>query len=540
MRWIFLLILGVSVNSAAHSNTIEIHRNEPFWYVYMPFEGYHKQYKNFEPEFIQELEKQKLYDHLIGEPFNLYFSENDWAIGCRIQENINIQKPLIKGHYKNTRVASSIYTGTDNNISLYLQVTSNNIYKKYYYWDGPLIIKDLSNKDESQKLLLQIPLTKDYYRLFIKPYGIVRVVIIFLCLLFTIFLLTYKKGRILSNRIFGILTLTCVLRDCCSFLWILNINQNWPHLYDFTISLNFLTGPLLLFYTWSVVKEKFTLRKIHLFHLVPLLIVAVVYFIIYQMYDTETKLRMLNNGFRNSEFFTIIHAAHRIQLILYLLASVLIIYRYRFTEKHLHQNTEKNLVSTVRLLMTGLLILVVFGIIREIIPAPGQYHYVLKGIGILFNLVLISVLLIRCLRYPDIFSYSGKNGNGQKYHKSPLTAEHKKYYLGKLITYMKESKSYLSSAINLPGLSKEISIPSRYISQVLNEELGMSFYDFINKYRIEEAKTLLLDPENNTSSIIDIAYDCGFNSKSVFNAAFKKYTGRTPSEYRMENHISVR
>ena len=102
---------------------------------------------------------------------------------------------------------------------------------------------------------------------------------------------------------------------------------------------------------------------------------------------------------------------------------------------------------------------------------------------------------------------------------------------------MNTGKPFLSSTINLPDFAKEISIPSRYISQVLNEELGMSFYDLINTYRIEEAKNLLSDPEYGDSSIIDIAYDCGFNSKSVFNAAFKKYTGTTPSEFRLGRQL---
>jgi AraC-like DNA-binding protein len=122
--------------------------------------------------------------------------------------------------------------------------------------------------------------------------------------------------------------------------------------------------------------------------------------------------------------------------------------------------------------------------------------------------------------------------NGKKYEKSPLNEEHKQYYLKKLLQYMKDKKPYLSSDINLSTLANDIAMPSRYLSQLINEKLKFSFYDFINKYRILETTKRLADPANSNLSIIDIAYDCGFNSKSVFNSAFKKYTGMTPKEYR--------
>ncbi|MBN1272090.1 MAG: AraC family transcriptional regulator [Candidatus Aminicenantes bacterium] len=62
--------------------------------------------------------------------------------------------------------------------------------------------------------------------------------------------------------------------------------------------------------------------------------------------------------------------------------------------------------------------------------------------------------------------------------------------------------------------------------------LGVNFFDFVNKYRVEEAKKLFLDVSNNSRSILEQLFDAGFNSKSVFNRVFKKYTGMTPSEFK--------
>jgi AraC-like DNA-binding protein len=73
---------------------------------------------------------------------------------------------------------------------------------------------------------------------------------------------------------------------------------------------------------------------------------------------------------------------------------------------------------------------------------------------------------------------------------------------------------------------------------VLNIGLGMNFYDFINEYRIEEVKEQLLNPKNNILTNVAVAYDSGFNSKSTFNALFKKYVKMTPKDYKKQFAIS--
>ena len=75
----------------------------------------------------------------------------------------------------------------------------------------------------------------------------------------------------------------------------------------------------------------------------------------------------------------------------------------------------------------------------------------------------------------------------------------------------------------------------KVLSQVINESLHQSFFDFVNRYRIEEAKQQLTHPEDEAITILEILYNSGFNSKSSFNTLFKKYTGLTPTEFR-KNH----
>jgi AraC-like DNA-binding protein len=77
-------------------------------------------------------------------------------------------------------------------------------------------------------------------------------------------------------------------------------------------------------------------------------------------------------------------------------------------------------------------------------------------------------------------------------------------------------------------------IPRHHITEVLNEKYGRNFFSFVNEYRIREALSRMNDPKYQHYTLLAIAYDAGFNSKSTFNSFFKAYTGKTPSAYRKE------
>jgi YesN/AraC family two-component response regulator len=97
---------------------------------------------------------------------------------------------------------------------------------------------------------------------------------------------------------------------------------------------------------------------------------------------------------------------------------------------------------------------------------------------------------------------------------------------------METEKPFTYSSLKLNQLAKMIGTTPNYLSQVINEERDQNFYNFVNGYRIEEAKRMIQDPANEQVTLLSIAYDVGFNSKSAFNTAFKKYTGTTPSQFR--------
>ena len=101
--------------------------------------------------------------------------------------------------------------------------------------------------------------------------------------------------------------------------------------------------------------------------------------------------------------------------------------------------------------------------------------------------------------------------------------------LSRLGEIIEEEGGYRDPDISLQSLSTQLGIPNHQLSKILNESLGMNFRGYINRYRLEEAKRLLV--EKSGMSILDIAYAVGFNSKSAFNSAFVKEMGLSPSAY---------
>jgi AraC-like DNA-binding protein len=128
----------------------------------------------------------------------------------------------------------------------------------------------------------------------------------------------------------------------------------------------------------------------------------------------------------------------------------------------------------------------------------------------------------------------------QKYAGSSLTSESKSQIMAQIEAYMETKQPYLDPEFTLENMAKELSVLRTHISQVINEAHKMNFREFINMYRIKESMRLLAEAnQENGLNINQIYYESGFNSKSVFNTAFKKQTNLTPSEYRKKHTSSL-
>jgi AraC-like DNA-binding protein len=105
-------------------------------------------------------------------------------------------------------------------------------------------------------------------------------------------------------------------------------------------------------------------------------------------------------------------------------------------------------------------------------------------------------------------------------------------YLSNLESFVKLEKPYLNSDLTLGDLAKLLDMPKHHLTETLNRKLQKNFYSYVNECRITEFKALLQDPQNSMQTIMSLAYQVGFNSKSAFNTFFKKSTQMTPTQFR--------
>jgi AraC-like DNA-binding protein len=118
-----------------------------------------------------------------------------------------------------------------------------------------------------------------------------------------------------------------------------------------------------------------------------------------------------------------------------------------------------------------------------------------------------------------------------KYARSGLEAGQLGSLFGQLRRHMEAGQAYRDPALSLSALAKQLGLPTHHVSQVINQEGGQTFFDFINQYRVQAVVRALQAREHRQKTLLGIALESGFNSKASFNRAFKKFSGLTPQAY---------
>ena len=305
---------------------------------------------------------------------------------------------------------------------------------------------------------------------------------------------------------------------------------------DFDLSINLKTlffliptfpliGPLLYLYIKSISTRDFQFRIKHLLHLVPFLLV-----LIFDLVNRDNfPLSSSNRKFYITNCLVI--SAILIQFLIYIIISFSYARRLlmrSLIEKYPKENLNPYSVRNIVIIISFLWLI-----------------YVLYCMQTYF-LIYLRTLIIEAVYY-SLFSYwilyyelrgqkiTATNNFITRYKSSGLTIEDAIRYKSILLDYMRRNELYKDHSISLGKLAKILSMTPHALSQVINEQLSSNFNDFINSYRVEEAKKMLMDPERKNFTIASIAYDSGFNTLSAFNVAFKKFTGVTPSQFRLKD-----
>ncbi len=182
-----------------------------------------------------------------------------------------------------------------------------------------------------------------------------------------------------------------------------------------------------------------------------------------------------------------------------------------------------------------IVILFVFSFINDILTIVGlpelpffsdQYFnsYLLLVVAFLFYFVAFKLFKDAKEILPKI--------DVSKYKNSKLNKETIVNYKTDLISSMEIDKLYLNGKLSIQDVSEKLNIPRQYISEVLNEYMNTNFQDFINEYRVEEFIKRLKNDQNSQFTLLGIATEVGFSSKSSFNATFKKFKGVTPTQFK--------
>ena len=132
----------------------------------------------------------------------------------------------------------------------------------------------------------------------------------------------------------------------------------------------------------------------------------------------------------------------------------------------------------------------------------------------------------------NLVSQTSRHVQQNKYAKSGLNSEQLCEYKTRLDQIMLSQQAYLRPDLTLPKLAEAVDCSVNHLSQVINSGFGMSFFDYLNQYRIGHARKLLARIDDRNNAILNVAFSVGFNSNSAFYAAFKKCVGQTPAQYR--------
>lgn len=251
--------------------------------------------------------------------------------------------------------------------------------------------------------------------------------------------------------------------------------------------------------------------------------------------ETIPRARLINLG------FTIFMSGTVVQLALYLLFSIRRLLQHARNIRNEFSDIDRINLAWLRHLLAGLSCILVLYLADQFFPD-------LMGVNVLGELItVVAVVLIYMIGYlgmrqPAVLTqfrnqHSDEEGDSpheskEKYLRSGLDRESSLAFLKELTAYMESSAPYLEGDLVLPDLADRLGISSNYLSQIINEQLNVNFYDFVNGYRVREAKRLIGDARDQKLNILDIALESGFNSKSAFYAAFKKVTSMTPTQYR--------
>jgi AraC-like DNA-binding protein len=368
------------------------------------------------------------------------------------------------------------------------------------------------------------------------------------------------KNNILSNRLLGTLTLLWAVVFIVFALQNYGLYRYFPHLLMTFFHLLLAWFPLLYLSVKYLLESHKKFNRRDLLHFLPMLFNIFLYSGFY-VRSAEQKIEIVNT---NEGFFHIATVISEemlsIQGIVYTVISLILIQQYKKNIINFQSNINERVLTGYRTGIVLALIAWIIGIVGTHLErfdiSPGIDLFMLVYLTFV---IIIYVLSILAIKSPEVFKLSDKAlkpftdnkvspkpvGRKTTQVKKPRGStvldeidDHNVRLNNRLLSYMAADKPYLNPDLSLQEMAEQLEVTRHQLSAVINQMQGMNFYEFINKYRVQEVKDLMNDPKNISRRNYDLAFDAGFNSRASFYRIFRQYTGQTPSEYRLELELS--
>jgi len=353
--------------------------------------------------------------------------------------------------------------------------------------------------------------------------------------LFLISLIAYRGSRNpLASRLIIIMLLIMILTHLGYLVIRTDLRYDVPQFFGIPMGMMFLFGPLFYLYSKAVIDSSFHWERKYWLHFVPYFLQLLFNLpflttpgIFWQQFINE----FLAGNLRIRPAEKVIFVIQILHLFIYLFFT----FRWIQSAKRNYGNPQyiisvssrikwlKALFYCFSLFLITVLSLYIFILFK------GRYNPVTNYFYTLITSVIIYFIAYKLVLNPELISPDFI----QKYRAyMQFAGEDGERYLQKLKSLMCEAKIFTDSELKLSLLAEQLGLPSHQVSKLINEKFGKSFNDFVNEYRVQEFISRINNDEYKSYTIYGIALDVGFNSKSSFNTAFKKITGKTPSDYK--------
>jgi AraC-like DNA-binding protein len=309
---------------------------------------------------------------------------------------------------------------------------------------------------------------------------------------------------------------------------------HFPYLFYIDNLIFYLRGVSLYFYIRSYTSDNFKVKYRDILHLTPFIVLSFVYYFSFHRFSSAEKIKIIETGLFHPYTSFLLDLSLHLLIVIYLVYAAKEINNYQKKLEDSFADFLKIWRNWTYFLIGGFFLIMFLDIIFMII----QFYYNIfpHTIVYIINILVFSLtvlIMLKGLSKPEIFASLTDKGP-VKYIGSNLKEADRIIIRNKLDHLLNKEKIFQKPSISINDIANEIGVLPKYVSQVINEDYKQNFFDLINSFRIEEAKIMLTEYSSEMKNVLEILYETGFNSKTSFNLAFKKYTGLTPTSYRRQ------